>query len=201
MSKRLQVADQSEPKVLVVDDEQDIRQVVTLSLQQSGFRTNSAENAENACRLLEQEQFDAVITDVMMPDEDGIKFLMKVHQAYPEIPVILMTGYAQLQMTLDAIKHGAFDLIQKPFDFESLIKTVDRAVTYGKLQRSEKSQRVELEEVLAARTAELKNVKAELDFAHSKILKVVTEYSAAKDKAPPVNNSSDTDCKLFSRIV
>ena len=201
MVKRLKITEQTEPRILVVDDEADVRQVVTLSLQQAGLLVSSAENVAIARTLLEKESVDVIVSDVMMPGENGITFLTEIHQAYPEIPVILMTGHAQLPMALDAIRYGAFEMLLKPFDFEVLNSAVDRAITHSKLLREEKKQKAELEGELEARTDELKNVRAELDFAHSKILKVVTQYSGATEKTPPVTDSNDSICRIFSKIV
>lgn len=201
MNTPLQSADQIKPRILVVDDEADILQVVTLSLQQSGFSVSSAENTESACLLLQKELFDAVVTDVMMPGGDGITFLSKIHREYPKIPVILMTGHAQLQMAIDAIKNGAFDFIQKPFDFDLINNVVGKAVNYSKQQNLEQNRREELEEALAVRTTELEKVKVELDLAHSKILKAVTYSSQPKDIAPAESNTSESVFKIISRIV
>ena len=168
-------SDQSRPHVLIVDDEAELCEMVAICLGQSGFRTSSVGNVADACILLEQETYDAIVTDVMMPGEDGISFLGRVHQVWPDIPVILMTGYAQLQMAVNAIKNGAFDFVHKPFDFDHMRKIVERAVQYTKLLRMEKNYRVELEETVASRTAELREAMAELDFARSAVLKSATE--------------------------
>lgn len=169
--------DQPIPCVLIVDDEADIRQMVSICLGKSGFQIKIAENANEAHKLLEVDKFDAIVTDVMMPGEDGIAFLGRVHEAWPEIPVILMTGHAQLQMAVNAIKNGAFDFVHKPFDFGHLRKIVERAVNYTKLQRIEKNYRAELEETVANRTAKLKEAMAELDFSRSALLKAATDKS------------------------
>ncbi|MSN24310.1 MAG: response regulator [Geobacter sp.] len=200
-SKTSKPAVKLEPHILVVDDEPEIRKVVMLYLQQCGFRVSNAESAENGYQLLKKERFDVVVTDVMMPGEDGISFLSKVQQSHPEIPVILMTAYAELQMALEAIKNGAYEFIQKPFDFDILRKVVDKAVNYSKLQHAEKGERVELEKMLAARTAELENARVQLDLAHAKILKSVTRNSETGNIAHREQDSSDTISKIFSRIV
>lgn len=171
MSVAQKITDQTTPHVLVIDDEAELCRMVAVCLRQSGFRTTTADSTADACNLLEQESFDAIVTDVIMPGEDGISFLGRVRQSMPEIPVILMTGYAQLQMAVNAIKNGAFDFVHKPFDFDHLRKTVERAVNYTKLQRMEKNYRAELEEMVASRTAELKEAVVELDFARSSLLK------------------------------
>lgn len=164
-----------EPHVLVVDDEPGICQMAATCLQQSGFRISTAENAADAYNLLEQEPYDAILSDVMMPGEDGIAFLKRVHHAWPEMPVILMTGHAQLQMAVNAVQYGAFDFVHKPFDFGYVGKIVERAVNYTKLQRMERNYRAELEETVTRRTAELKDAMVELDFSRSALLRSATE--------------------------
>ena len=125
------LSEQTVPHVLIVDDEAQIRKLISLCLQKGGFRTSCAEDVPAACQVLQQESIDAIITDVKMPGEDGIEFLARVRGSWPEIPVVLMTGYAQLQMAVKAIKNGAFDFIHKPFDSDHLRKIVERA---GSLQ-------------------------------------------------------------------
>jgi signal transduction histidine kinase len=171
------VKDNQIPYILIVDDESDIRQMASLFFKKIGFRISCAENASEAWQILQHESIDTIITDVMMPGEDGIEFLAKIHDSWPDIPVILMTGYAQLQMAVNAIKNGAFDFIHKPFDFDYLRKVVERAVNYSKLQKIEKNYRSELERTVAMRTAELQKAMRELDAARSALLKSATDKS------------------------
>lgn len=165
------------PHILVVDDEPDILQMVSLCLKQVNYRVSLASSAEDAYCLLEGDEFDAIITDVMMPGEDGISFLGKVHQQLPDVPVIIMTGYAQLQMAVNAIKNGAFDFVHKPFDFTYLRKVIDKAVNYSKLLRMEKNYRTELEQTVLERTLELKAAVSQLDSARMTMLKAANEKS------------------------
>jgi signal transduction histidine kinase len=169
--------EQLSPHILVVDDEPEILRMVSLCLQKSHFRVTTAENSAEACRLLVVETFDVVVSDVMMPGEDGIAFLGRIHESWPDLPVILMTGHAQLQMAVNAIKNGAFDFVHKPFDFDHLRKIVNRAVNYRNLQLMEKNYRIELEETVAKRTAELKESMAELDFARAALQQAATDKS------------------------
>lgn len=160
---------------MIVDDETELCKMVEICLKQSGFSISTAHNAANAYHMLEQEAYDAIITDVMMPGEDGISFLGRVHQAWPQIPVVLMTGHAQLKMAVDAIKNGAFDFIHKPFDFAHMRKIMERAANYSKLLRMEKNYLAELEETVVCRTAELKNAMEEIYLARSALLKNANE--------------------------
>lgn len=167
MPELTQPAEQQTPHILVVDDDAGICQVVFACLQKKGWRISCAEDVAAARRLLRQDKVDVIVTDVMMPGEDGIQFLTQVHESNPDIPVIIMTGHAQLQMAVNAIKNGAFDFIHKPFDFDYLRKVVERAVSYSRLQRMERDYRSELEKTVARQTAELKKSMAELDFARA----------------------------------
>lgn len=177
MSEPIKPAEQHMPHILIVDDEPEIRHMVTLCLQSCNFRITCAGNAAEASKLLVLEQFDVILSDVMMPGEDGIEFLGRVHESWPELPVVLMTGHAQLQMAVNAIKNGAFDFIHKPFDVEYLRKIVLRAINYRNLLRMEKNYRTELEETVARRTVELRESMAELDFARTAIQQAASDKS------------------------
>ncbi len=177
MSEQVPVSDQSIPHVLIVDDEPEICHMISLCLKKNNFSVSTAGSVAEACKILVLEHFDAILSDVMMPGEDGIAFLGRVHELWPEIPVILMTGHAQLQMAVNAIKKGAFDFICKPFDFELMRKIILRAVNYSKLQRMEKNYRIELEETVLRRTSELKESMAELDYARTALQQAATAKS------------------------
>lgn len=148
---------------------------MTICLGSAGFRISTAANTADAYNLLTAESLDAVVTDVMMPGEDGIAFLGRVHETWPDIPVIIMTGHAELEMAVDAIKSGAFDFVYKPLDAAYIRKIVARAVNYTKLQRLEKDYLALLEDTVNRRTAELKGSYAQLDLANSALLKSATE--------------------------
>jgi signal transduction histidine kinase len=165
------------PHILVVDDEHDILQMTSLCLMQAKYRVSLAKSAEEAYRLIETNEFDAIISDVMMPGEDGIAFLGKVHQHLPDVPIIIMTGYAHLQVAVNAIKNGAYDFIHKPFDFTYLRKVVEKAVNYSKLLHMEKNYRAELEQTVAERTEELKVAVSQLNAARMALLKAANEKS------------------------
>ncbi|NTV49647.1 MAG: response regulator [Geobacteraceae bacterium] len=178
MTELTQPTEPPMPHILIVDDEPGILQMLSLCFQKGNFRITCSGDAAEAFELLLLEPFDAIISDVMMPGEDGISFLGRVHESWPEIPVIMMTGHAQMQMAVNAIKNGAFDFVCKPFDVDYMLKIVERAVNYSKLQRMEKQYRAELEETVAQRTAELKASMAELDFARIAIQQASADKSA-----------------------
>ena len=138
MATAYEANDLIKPRVLIVDDEADNCQAVAICLDKTRFQINYAGNAAVAYKLLEEEPYDVIVTGVMLPDEDSAAFLGRIRKDWPEIPVIIMTGYAQLQKAVNAIKNGAFDFMQKPFNFDLMRAMVERAVNYTRLQRLEK---------------------------------------------------------------
>ncbi len=107
-------------KILIVDDEQSYRQLLTLVFEEQGNTVRTAMNGRQALELLAVEPSDIIISDVKMPDMDGIELLRAVRETHPDLGVILMTAFASVETAREAFKLGADDFIQKPFDVEEL---------------------------------------------------------------------------------
>ena len=114
--------------ILIVDDEQSYRQLLNLVFQGDGHNIRTAMNGRDALRQLEAESADVIITDVKMPDMDGIELLRAVREFLPDVGVILMTAFATVDTAREAFKLGADDFIQKPFDVEELKVIVKKAI-------------------------------------------------------------------------
>src|SRR5215203_1182822 len=106
--------------ILIVDDEQSYRQLLSLVFEGDGHSIRTASNGREALTLLHEEPADVVISDVRMPDMDGIEMLSAVRETQPDLGVILMTAFASVETAREAFKLGADDFIQKPFDVEEL---------------------------------------------------------------------------------
>ena len=106
--------------ILIVDDEQSYRQLLTLVFEEQGNTIRTAMNGRQALELLQVEPADIIISDVKMPDMDGIEMLRAVRETQPDLGVILMTAFASVETAREAFKLGADDFIQKPFDVEEL---------------------------------------------------------------------------------
>src|SRR5688500_8350035 len=106
--------------ILIVDDEQSYRQLLSLVFEGDGHSIRTATNGREALSLRQQEPADVVISDVRMPDMDGIEMLESVRESQPDLGVILMTAFASVETAREAFKLGADDFIQKPFDVEEL---------------------------------------------------------------------------------
>jgi two-component system, NtrC family, response regulator PilR len=106
--------------ILIVDDEQSYRQLLSLVFEGDGHTIRTATNGREALAKLQEEPADVVISDVRMPDMDGIEMLESVRESQPDLGVILMTAFASVETAREAFKLGADDFIQKPFDVEEL---------------------------------------------------------------------------------
>ena len=108
------------PNILIVDDEQSYRQLLSLVFETDGNKIRTAMNGRQALELLQEEPADVIISDVKMPDMDGIELLRSLRETQPDIGVVLMTAFASVETAREAFKLGADDFITKPFDVEEL---------------------------------------------------------------------------------
>lgn len=150
------------PHILVVDDEPHILDMVCLILSNAGYPAISCSNPEKALTILQKETVIAVLTDINMPGITGLDLLDKIHFRHPHIPVILMTGYAEMDIVIDAIHKGTFDFIMKPFNPNLLIHAVEKAVNYHRLLKMERDYKQELEETVRQRTIEVYEASKEM---------------------------------------
>jgi putative nucleotidyltransferase with HDIG domain len=116
---------EQERRILVVDDQADVRRLVALVLLRKGYFVAEAANGRSALQLLQQRSFDLVITDVQMPEVDGLALLEQCVALYPQIDVIVLTAYGTIQNAVDAMKRGAVDYITKPFEIGDLEQEMD----------------------------------------------------------------------------
>ncbi|MDH3635297.1 MAG: sigma-54 dependent transcriptional regulator [Gammaproteobacteria bacterium] len=116
-------------RVLIVDDEPDIRELLEITLLRMGLETRSAEDYSNATRMLHDEAFDLCLTDMKLPDGDGIALVEHIQQHYPNTPTAVITAHGSIDLAIKAMKCGAFDFVSKPVSLETLRKLVDKALT------------------------------------------------------------------------
>jgi DNA-binding NtrC family response regulator len=116
-------------KVLLVDDDPDLQEILQICLRQWGFEVASATNGDEGARLAESYHPDIVLSDVMMPGSSGIALLKSLQAEDPSRPVILMTGYSNPIMAIEAIKDGARDLLPKPLDYSRLKSILEATQT------------------------------------------------------------------------
>jgi DNA-binding NtrC family response regulator len=118
-------------KILVVDDEPDMVETLEQILSRSDYDVVAATESPRAFDLIAREQPDLIITDLVMPELDGINFMERVKAHYPHIPVILLTGYATVDSAVEAMKKGASDYLAKPFFSEELLVKVEKCLSWS----------------------------------------------------------------------
>ncbi|MCK4795776.1 MAG: sigma-54-dependent Fis family transcriptional regulator [Spirochaetes bacterium] len=120
-------------KILIVDDEKNIRNSLAKYLQLEKIQTATASNGLSAKKLLEEEVFDAAVIDLKMPNINGLELLKWIQEQGPLIPVIMISAYGEINDAVDAMKHGAKDYIVKPFNPEELLLRLERVINEKKI--------------------------------------------------------------------
>jgi two-component system, LuxR family, response regulator FixJ len=118
--------------VLIVDDERSVRESLSSVLSTYGFKTTSCGNAREAMDRIQKSGPDCVVLDVRMPDMDGLSLQRMLTQTAAGLPVIMITGHADISMAVQAMRNGAFDFIEKPIDDELLVASITSAIEQRK---------------------------------------------------------------------
>jgi DNA-binding NtrC family response regulator len=126
-------------KILIVDDELNMRLVLSAMLKKEGFEVSSASNGREALQILQLNEMAVVITDLKMPDIDGMELMTSISERYPEILVIMITAHGTIATAVEALKKGAFDYITKPFDLDDLKNIISKAIKTRALKENELS--------------------------------------------------------------
>lgn len=122
-------------KILIVDDEQEVRISLYEALKRQGHEVSVAENGAMALDLLVRAAVDLVITDIRMPELDGLELLKRLKTTSPDLPVVIITGHATVESAVSAMKQGAFDYMLKPVDPEVIGETINRAFSGSRVEK------------------------------------------------------------------
>ncbi|MFN0141252.1 MAG: sigma-54-dependent transcriptional regulator, partial [Pyrinomonadaceae bacterium] len=147
---------QKSATILIVDDDASLRRVIEFQLQECGYTVLTAQNGEEGLDLMMTNQIDCLITDWRMPEMSGLDLLRRTSAANSEIPVIVITAFSDVETAVEAMRHGAFDFITKPFNRDIILLTVERALRFGNvLSENRRLRRVvhesfELENVIGS---------------------------------------------------
>jgi signal transduction histidine kinase len=151
--------------ILIVDDDEHVLKAAKTLLQQEGYITIACGNAYDAIKSFTASGCDVVLSDIRMPGVTGIELMDKIHGLEPGVPVVLFTGYADIEAAISAVKKDAFDFIIKPYDPDVLVKSIGKAVMFQKCVRFERDYKEMLEEEVLEKTKELRKTVEELRVA------------------------------------
>lgn len=118
----------NKPRILVIDDEDIVRISCRKCLVPEGYEVDVAASGVEGMRLLDNNSYDVVLTDLKMPDMDGMEVLTKVKQRLPEAKIIIITGYSTVETAVKALKLGALNYIEKPFTPDDILAAVKEAL-------------------------------------------------------------------------
>jgi DNA-binding NarL/FixJ family response regulator len=127
------------PSILIVDDEESIRVSLENILTEEKYLAKTAENGSMALKMLQNDHYDLILTDIMMDDMTGIQLLKKIKKSFPEIVVLLMTGYSSLDSAVEAIRLGASDYLIKPCSKKVMLSSIARCLK-NKIVQKHKSK-------------------------------------------------------------
>ncbi|MET0552976.1 MAG: response regulator, partial [Vicinamibacteria bacterium] len=131
-------------RILVADDEPRQRDILRMILEAEGYEPTTAGNGRQALSAARAQSFDVVLTDLKMPDLDGIELLSELQRAQPELCVILMTAHGTIDSAVEAMRKGAFDYLTKPLEKDDLLLALRRAMERSQLLRENQRLKEEL---------------------------------------------------------
>lgn len=130
--------------ILIVDDEISVRQSLEKALKNAGYTTETAGSGNEAIERLAENNFDIVLSDLKMPNGDGLELLKNIKRHHSKIEVVLLTGYGTIETAVEAMKEGAYDFITKPFKKAVILSTVERAIERQNLAQENKFLKAQL---------------------------------------------------------
>jgi YesN/AraC family two-component response regulator len=152
-----------QPAILLIEDEPRLRQNLQILLQNEGYRVVTAAHGAEGLQRLQEESFDLVITDLVMPEIDGFQIMEFLQDHYPDTVVVAITGYASTASAIQAMRRGAYDYLAKPFDVDLLHIVIKRALEKARLQKTLRQYMTELEQRVEERTQDLTEAKSRLE--------------------------------------
>ncbi len=183
-----------EDRLLVVDDEELICSIFAKRLKKEGYSCITANNGREALNHFYKNTLSLIISDIRMPQMDGMELLKKVKAVDPKMMLIIMTSYPEIDMAVEAMRLGAFDFIIKPVELDLVVLSVRKALERKRLEKEIEAYQQHLEELVGERTAKLQEAYHILKRAHLDSVKVLVGAIDAKD--PYTRGHSDRVRKM-----
>ena len=184
------------PTVLIVDDEPDLIELVSLTLGRMNLRTAAAGDVAGARARLTEQRFDLCLTDMRLPDGDGLDLITHIQERYPETPVAVITAHGNVESAVRALKLGAFDFVSKPLDLGVLRKLVATAIKLGRRESAASADETIERAALPAHTPRLMGRSSAMASLRELIVRV------ARSQAPVhITGESGTGKELVARLI
>jgi putative nucleotidyltransferase with HDIG domain len=168
-------------RILIVDDEEAIREVVSSLLEAQGYHCSTVCNGVEALEAMKDKTFDLVLSDMVMPEMDGLELLVKSRKKDPDLPVVMVTAMHDVSTALEAIRHGAYDYILKPFEKGQLFLSVGRAIEHRRVVVENREYQSNLEKLVEKRTGELRKALSQLEQSYDQTLQALGRALDLKD--------------------
>lgn len=182
-------------RALVVDDERLVLKIISDILTKEGYQVTTAFNCDKALDLLKENFFHVVLTDIRMPEKNGIDLLEGIRMLNPDLPVILMTGFASLETAMKAMQFGAFDYLTKPLDYNKLKSIIKRATEGYELMQENRRLLRELRELNANLELKVRERNRELE----NILASTHESIVTLDKDLVIKSANPKTISIFGK--
>jgi DNA-binding NtrC family response regulator len=150
-------------RILIIDDDENIRKVLTTILEDEGYDVESVDTAKKAIERTRRKFYNLALIDIRLPDMEGIELLTKMKNTTPKIRKIIITGYPTLQNAVEAVNRGADAYIMKPFDMEKVLEEIK-----DQLKKQQKEKRYNQEKVAEFIETRVKELDVEKEVAHKK---------------------------------
>src|SRR3989475_6426430 len=169
-------------RILVVDDEETIREIVSSMLTHANYKCRQAASGLEALALLDSgEEFELMLSDLMMANLDGIGLLERTKEKFPDMPVVMVTAVHDISVALAALRNGAYDYLLKPFEREQLLATARRALENRRLKLENRAYQTNLEALVTARTEQLRKAMSNLERSYDITLEALGDALDLKD--------------------
>src|SRR5450756_1597434 len=161
-------------RILIVDDEEAVRGTISSILEREGYLTTVAAGPEEALlRLQEGPSYELVLSDILMPGTDGLSLLQQVCYDHAGTPVVIVSAVQDVRVAIDAFRNGAIDYLTKPFTRDQLTSVVKRALEHGRMARQNAEHKLNLEDIVSARTARLRSTMEDLERSYDSTLEAM----------------------------
>jgi len=155
--------------------------MIAAALERHGYTVDLASGGREALEMLESNNFNLVLTDIVMQDVNGIALLERIHALQPNLPVVMVTAVHDISVAIDSMRRGAYDYLLKPFEREHLLSTVERALNHRQALEETQNYHQSLEEMVRARTEMLRHAMEDLEHSYDVTLEALGDALDLKD--------------------